>query len=395
MDEVRQALDTYQSSDFAVRVTDESFQAEVDNVLLGVVVATFQDAAGIPGFDTSAAETLSAVQEDLAQAQTDLAAAQAAEQALQDQLDAINNPPAFNATGQPGEGADALWSTRRIADGYTGPLLQVGKPDTVNNTYTDLTDISEADYVDYYVENVYASQDDSSGDMWHVLRVYDQIGSNDLVHDWQESGTVTDAGPRLAFDCGSYHVANAQARAGFVSESQVRYDHFTCIAETAQTSVKKTVFGGAKHPDGHPFDYFAIQTWNSNTNHGLFRMMVGNGTNFTDVSTTNELIQPAYPGSVDIRRGMGLSRQNAVVTSHTGVNSFKHETVPNIPTSGATCHIGWSSDGYNDASSGNDMFMGAVYFSEEFKDTAYLTECTEAFTDAVGYRQHRQVLTNS
>jgi len=74
MDEVRQALDTYQSSDFAVRVTDESFQAEVDNVLLGVVVATFQDAKGIPGFDTSAAETLIAVQEDLTQAQTELAA---------------------------------------------------------------------------------------------------------------------------------------------------------------------------------------------------------------------------------------------------------------------------------------------------------------------------------
>ncbi len=53
MDEVRHALDAYTSSAFSVRVTDESFQAELDNVLLGVVVATFQDAAGVPGYDAT------------------------------------------------------------------------------------------------------------------------------------------------------------------------------------------------------------------------------------------------------------------------------------------------------------------------------------------------------
>lgn len=395
MDEVRQALDTYQSSDFAVRVTDESFQAEVDNVLLGVVVATFQDAAGIPGFDTSAAETLIAVQEDLAQAQTDLAAAQASEQALQDQLDLINNPPAFNATGQPGEGADALWCVRRIAENYTGPLLQVGKPDTVNNVYTDITDISEADYANYYVENQFSSQAGSDGETWHVLRIYDQIGSNDLVYDWQEGGVVTQVGPRLSFDCGSYHVNYAQVGKGFASESQVRYDNFTCISETAQASSRKFTFGGAKHPQNQPYDYFAMQTWNSNSNHGMYRMMVGDSITFTDVSTLTQLIEPAYPGNLDIRRGLGLSRQGSVATCHTGVNSFKHETVTTVPAANSTCHVGWSSDGYNDAASGNDMFMGAVYFSGEFKDTQDLTECTEAFTDAIGYRQHRQVLTNS
>ena len=55
MDEVRQALDTYQSSDFAVRVTDESFQAEVDNILLGVVVATFTLLATATAYDPSSA----------------------------------------------------------------------------------------------------------------------------------------------------------------------------------------------------------------------------------------------------------------------------------------------------------------------------------------------------
>ena len=58
MDEVRLALDGYTSSAFAVRVTDESFQAEVDNVLLGVVVSTFQDAAGVPGYNPTVGSQL-------------------------------------------------------------------------------------------------------------------------------------------------------------------------------------------------------------------------------------------------------------------------------------------------------------------------------------------------
>lgn len=398
MDEVRQALDTYQSSDFAVRVTDESFQAEVDNVLLGVVVATFQDAAGIPGFDTSAAETLAAVQEDLAQAQTDLAAAQASEQALQDQLDAINNPPAFNATGQPGEGAGALWSTRRIADGYTGPLLQVGIAAAGASDFTNLTDISEEDYVNYYVESVYATQANTQdGNFWAVTRVYDQIGSNDLVYDWQGDGatTLTTSVPRLAFDCGSYQVCNAQVRQGFKTVNTVRYDEMTCIVEAAQLSqTRKVSFGGADHPDGQPYDYFALQAWNSNTNHGLYRVMAGNGTSFSDISVSGALLEPSYPGSVDIRRGMGLSRTGSTATAHTGVNSFKKTDVLSAPAN-ATCKVGWSTDGYNDASSTGDMFYGAVYYEGVFKDTADLTEATEAFSEAVGFRQQRQLLNNS
>lgn len=82
MDAVREALDTYVSSDFAVRVADESFQADVDNTLLGVVVATFQDTTGIPGFDAGGAEALITAQEDLAAAEQDLEAAQ---QALADE----------------------------------------------------------------------------------------------------------------------------------------------------------------------------------------------------------------------------------------------------------------------------------------------------------------------
>ena len=82
MDAVREALDTYTSSDFAVRVADESFQADVDNTLLGVVVATFQDTTGIPGFDAGGAEALINAQEDLAAAEQDLADAQ---QALADE----------------------------------------------------------------------------------------------------------------------------------------------------------------------------------------------------------------------------------------------------------------------------------------------------------------------
>jgi hypothetical protein len=376
MDEVRYALEAYTSADFAIRLVDETFQADVDNNMFGVIFAEFTDSVGDTNTNVAGTgQTLTELIDFYVQETTGVV-------------------PAFNATGQPGEGATALWSVRRIADGYTGPLLQVGKPDTVTNTYTDVTDISEADYVDYYVENGYSSQDDSSGDMWHVLRVYDQIGSNDLVYDWQESGTVTTVGPRIGFDCGSYHINFSQTGKGFVSVSQVRYDNFTCIAETAQTSLRKVVFGGAMHPDGQPYDYFALQTWNSNSNHGMYRMMAGNGFNYTDVSTINEILQPAYPGSVDIRRGMGMSRQDAVVTCHTGVNSFKHESVSNVPTAGATCNVGWSADDYNDASSGNDMFMGAVYFSGVFKDNEDLTACTEAFTDEVGYRQHRQVLTS-
>lgn len=82
MDAVRVALDTYVSSDFSVRVSDESFQADVDNNLLGVVVATFQDTIGIPGFDADSAEELIEAQEALETAQDALADA---EEALADE----------------------------------------------------------------------------------------------------------------------------------------------------------------------------------------------------------------------------------------------------------------------------------------------------------------------
>lgn len=76
MDAIRNALDFNQSSAFAVRTTDESFQAEVDNVLLGVIVATFQDANGIPGYTSS--ETVDNLQLALAAAEQALAAETAA-----------------------------------------------------------------------------------------------------------------------------------------------------------------------------------------------------------------------------------------------------------------------------------------------------------------------------
>ena len=83
MDKMRDALDIYDSSEFSIRVTDESFQAEVDGTLVGVVVATFQDADGAPGFGAGltalndladALEEVSALEDSLDQAQADQAA---------------------------------------------------------------------------------------------------------------------------------------------------------------------------------------------------------------------------------------------------------------------------------------------------------------------------------
>ena len=88
MDAVRVALDTYVSSDFSVRVSDESFQADVDNNLLGVVVATFQDTIGIPGFDADSAEELIEAQEAL----------EAAQDALTDAEDALADEQENTAT---------------------------------------------------------------------------------------------------------------------------------------------------------------------------------------------------------------------------------------------------------------------------------------------------------
>lgn len=409
MDEVRQALDTYQSSDFSVRVTDESFQAEVDNVLLGVVVATFQDAHGIPGFDASAAETLAAVQEDLAQAQTDLAAAQASEQALQDQLDAINNPPAFNATGQPGETTGALWSLRVLAEGYTGPVVQVANYTTLTGyTFSEVVDVYEADLGNYYIENGWGHFDanNQDGKKWVVTRIYDQIGTNDLVWDiaeLEDSGaSMPTMGPRIAFDGGAYCVVNAVSTSGFVSEDAVRYDNFTCTVEAGSgthgtgSAGREVYFGGAKHPIANTdYRYFAIQTWNSNSASGLYRHMVGNGTIHSDVSTTQYLVEPSFAGNIpNARQSLALSRQAAEATAVGGPNLF-HSTDAWAPAENASCRVGWAHNNYNPAAGIHAFFWGAAYMEGTFKSAVDLNEAAYAFSDAIGNRHHRQILTNS
>lgn len=387
MDEVRQALDTYQSSDFAVRVTDESFQAEVDNVLLGVVVATFQDAAGIPGFDASAAETLIAVQEDLAAAQSDLAQAQAdaaaaqeSEAALQAQLDAINTPPAFNATGQVGEDATALWSLRRIAEGYTGPILQIADANTVNGTddgWTDVRDINESEFKNYYILDYGDTNSPSAEDgrEWIVTRIYDQIGSNDLVWEAEEAKTVTGSwpqfGPRLQFHSGAWSVNSARNPYGFATANELRFDRFTAVADThTGDGARHLIFGAADTPLNAPYAYWAMSTWNSTSQSTA--MWVGNGAGSSGTDYVNVVDPTATEVHVNGgRRAMAISRKPLEANYYDGAGgSTTSIAVSKDPAALSTTKAGWATDNYNHTGSSDDAFFGAVYMEGVYKTEA-------------------------
>ena len=404
MDEVRYALEAYTSADFSIRLVDETFQADVDNNLFGVIFAEFTDSVGDTNTNVAGTgKTLGELAAQDAANTTDLTVNQLVDFYVQETTGEV---PAFNATGQLGEGTDSLWALRVIAEDYTGPLVQVANYDTLSGyTFSEVVDVYEADLGDYYIESGFAHYEANlqDGKTWVVTRIYDQIGNNDLVWDIAEieaeSGVVPIAA-RLAFDAGAYHVAHAENPYGFVSENQVRYDNFTCVVEAISTSqgpsssARKVSFGGAKHPDGQDYDYFALQSYNNYGDAGMYRIMCGNGNTFTDVSEASALVAPVFAGNLDVRRTLSISREGTNVTAHSGINSFFKDNAL-APAAGATCYIGWANNNYHPAGGTGDGFYGAAYISEEYKNNADLTTYSEAFADAIGYRNHRKILTNS
>jgi len=246
MDEVRQALDTYQSSDFAVRVTDESFQAEVDNVLLGVVVATFQDAAGIPGFDTSAAETLVAVQEDLAAAQADLAAETAAWEAAVGltlaEYEALPTPriayPNILHVDDNDDVGVETWGPNgyqaMLSDGTLSPgpapsnILHVSEVDTANDSEYLRTLVNNNEFGN---KRRFTYDDGTEAFEYYSSTLAVSDGTHPLVGPLADG--YTGSNPRYIIDHytglgwyrSSYSVTNAAS--GDWYESRGMYDHYT------------------------------------------------------------------------------------------------------------------------------------------------------------------------
>lgn len=400
MDKMRDALDIYDSSEFSIRVTDESFQAEVDGTLVGVVVATFQDADGAPGFGAglSALNDLTVVQAALDAAQAELAAETAQwETATGGTYDDYINPPAFNAAGALGEDSTAIWSLRRIADGYTGPLLQIADANTVNGTndgWTDVRDIDETEFKLHYISDVGDTNAGSSEDgiEWIVTRIYDQVGSNDLVFDAQEVKDVTGSwptfGPRLWFHNGAWGVSTARNPYGFATANEVRYDNFMAAIDFSTGSgARHQVFGGADNPLNAPYPYFGMTAWNSTTD--STKMWVGNGasTSGSDYMTiTDAALTDVHVNGG--RRTMALSREPGQASSFDGaVINTASVNAERDPAVGSTVKIGWGTDNYNTNASSDDVFYGAVYMSGVYKDAATVKAIAEDLAlNRIGYR---------
>lgn len=411
MDKMRDALDIYDSSEFSIRVTDESFQAEVDGTLVGVVVATFQDADGAPGFGAglSALNDLTVVQAALDAAQAELAAEQAAsaaalaaetaqwEAATGGTYDDYINPSAFNAAGQLGEDSTAIWSLRRIADGYTGPLLQIADANTVNGTndgWTDVRDIDETEFKLYYITDTGDINAGSSEDgiEWIVTRIYDQVGSNDLVFDAQEvkdaTGNWPTFGPRIWFFNGAWGVSTARNPYGFATANEVRYDNFMAAVDfSTGSNARHHVFGGADNPLNAPYPYFGMAAWNSTTQSTV--MWVGTGASASGgdyMTVTNNALADVHVSGG--RRTMALSREPGQAASFDGaVINTASVAASRDPAVGSTVKIGWCTDNYNSNGSDDDVFYGAVYMSGVYKDAATVKAIAEDLAlNRIGYR---------
>lgn len=166
MDEVRLALDSYTSSAFAVRVTDESFQAEVDNVLLGVVVSTFQDAVGAPGYDATLGTQLNDALADVA----------AWEAATGMTLTEFLNPFVGPLDSQEYDDTPLAVSMRRLKGAYTGPCMRIRR--TSDNQHLDIGFDSNGDLDTAAIENFCA------GTIGTVQTWYDQsLSRNHMTQD--------------------------------------------------------------------------------------------------------------------------------------------------------------------------------------------------------------------
>lgn len=154
MDKMRDALDIYDSSEFSIRVTDESFQAEVDGTLVGVVVATFQDADGAPGFGAglSAINDLVTVQAALDAAQAELAAEtaqwEAATGGTYEEYIALPAPEIYYLRPNHKEESESNINASAYPNGYTAKL-EAGELNPAAPTR-----ISHVAAIDYSADNL-------------------------------------------------------------------------------------------------------------------------------------------------------------------------------------------------------------------------------------------------
>lgn len=417
MDEVRYALEAYTSADFSIRLVDETFQADVDNNLFGVIFAEFTDAVG--DTNTNVAGTGKSVAELAAQDAVNTTD-QTVEELVNFYITETDDTIKYNTAGQPGEGATHLYGTEWLADGYTGPVLQMFDAQSHDGSGTingyDTVDVYPNTLHLYTVSATSVINTAEDGKRWRVLKVYDQVGNNDLVYDateaFNEDGVWPQVGPMLTYYEGAYLISRVESPHGLLSESGAQTNPITVVCEVNTIPGRKMTFGAQSlnasgEDKQQPYSSWGFANWNGTNYDGqgvnVWHGPAPNSDSFTPYAQINAVtnVQDAdrLVQTSGGRETYALSRQDTEGRSYDGSNTYADTADTFTAASfvpGQSLKFGFGQANYNNTNGLNEGFYSlAIHAGRFVDDTADLKSLADSFTKQNGHMTHRDRFTKN
>lgn len=418
VDTIKDAVQLHTSSNFYIRIEDEGVTSDPDGNNIAYVITTWKDTQGtVANLVGSTGKTIGELAAQDAANTTD----QTVEELVNFYLTSTDDTIKYNTAGQPGEGVTHLYGTEWLADGYTGPVLQMFDALSHDGSGT----IDGYDTVDVYPNNLHLYTINATsvistvadGKRWRVMKVYDQVGNNDLVFDavesFNEDGVWPTVGPILTYYEGAYMISRVEAPHGFLSESGALTNPITVICEVNTVPGRKMTFGAQSvdasgNDRNKPYESWGFANWNGTNYEGAAVNMWHGPAYATDGFTPYAGINDSVNNGQDATRLVetaggratyALSRQDAEGRSFDGSNSCAStastfSAANMIP--GQTLKFGFGHANYNTANSLQEGFHSlAIHAGRFVDDTADLKALADSFTKQNGRMSHRDRFTKN
>ena len=417
VDTIKDAVQLHSSSNFYIRIEDEGVTSDPDGNNIAYVITTWKDTQGtVANLIGTTGKTLGELAAQDAVNTTD----QTVEELVNFYLTETDDTIKYNTAGQPGEGATHLYGTEWLADGYTGPVLQMFDAQSHDGSGTingyDTVDVYPNTLHLYTVSATSVINTTEDGKRWRVLKVYDQVGNNDLVYDateaFNEDGVWPQVGPMLTYYEGAYLISRVESPHGLLSESGAQTNPITVVCEVNTIPGRKMTFGAQSlnasgEDKQQPYSSWGFANWNGTDYDGqgvnVWHGPAPNSDSFTPYAQINAVtnVQDAdrLVQTSGGRETYALSRQDTEGRSYDGSNTYADTADTFTAASfvpGQSLKFGFGQANYNNTNGLNEGFYSlAIHAGRFVDDTADLKNLADNFTKANGHMTHRDRFTKN